>query len=152
MSSELSQEPDTRFILVSSCLLGLPTRYDGKSKTARDLPLDGAIPIAVCPEMLGGLPCPRPKNMLTGGDGFAVLKGNAVVMDESGKDVTSCFIRGAELSLKLALEHKATSVFLKSKSPSCGCGKVYIDGVLKDGYGVTSALLFQHGITCIEID
>ncbi len=152
MSSELSQEPDTRFILVSSCLLGLPTRYDGKTKTARDLPLNGAAPIAICPEMLGGLPCPRPKNMLTGGDGFAVLKGKAIVLNENGEDVTSYFIKGAESSLKLALEHNAAFVLLKSKSPSCGCGKVYIDGVLTEGYGVASALLSQHGITCIEID
>ena len=48
-------------ILVSACLLGVPCRYDGKSKAkAEVLALQRErVLIPVCPEQLGGLPTPR---------------------------------------------------------------------------------------------
>ena len=41
---------------------------------------------------------------------------------------------------------------LKSKSPSCGCGKIYevlSPGTLTDSDGVTAALFRRHGIEII---
>lgn len=151
MSSKLSQEPDRRVCVVSACLLGLPTRYDGKSKP-RVVPLDGYTVIPVCPEQLGGLPTPRPSNMLTGGDGNSVLAGISVVLDKEGRDVTREFLTGAKETLKIAQAAGATVAFLKSKSPSCGYGSVWVDGVLTCGSGVAAALLAQNGIDCIEVD
>ena len=47
-------------ILVSACLLGLPTRYDGKAKRSQTvmdfLQRENLLPIPVCPEQLAGEP------------------------------------------------------------------------------------------------
>ena len=49
-------------ILVSACLLGTPCRYDGRAKANAAVLALGAEHelIPVCPEVLGGLPTPRP--------------------------------------------------------------------------------------------
>lgn len=69
--------------LVSACLLGLCTRYDGKNKTNKAClhVLKHYQYIPICPEQLGGLPTPRPPAMLMGGDGHAVLDGRARVLN-----------------------------------------------------------------------
>jgi hypothetical protein len=66
-------------ILVSACLLGLPTRYDGRAKHNQKA-LDylrqcGMIPVPVCPEQLAGLATPRPMTFFACGDGTDVLDG-----------------------------------------------------------------------------
>ncbi|MBQ3018335.1 MAG: DUF523 domain-containing protein, partial [Clostridia bacterium] len=49
-------------ILVSACLLGIPCRYDGKSKpNEKVISLKEKYEIIpACPECLGGLTTPRP--------------------------------------------------------------------------------------------
>ena len=58
------RKAQTLKIAISSCLLGEPCRYDGRScpsEAARLLQgLDGVELVPVCPEVLGGLPVPRP--------------------------------------------------------------------------------------------
>ena len=129
--------------LVSSCLMGLCTRYDGASKPSMDciaaLASHNWIPI--CPEQLGGLPTPREPAVLTGGDGHDVLAGRARVITESGRDVTANFIRGAEMVLELAEMRSITVAVLKSRSPSCAVSSTI---------GVTAALLQQAGIELRE--
>ncbi|NIQ97595.1 MAG: DUF523 domain-containing protein, partial [Desulfuromonadales bacterium] len=53
-----------RPILVSTCLLGIPTRYDGGAKRNERvidyLRRNDFVPVPVCPEQLAGLPTPRP--------------------------------------------------------------------------------------------
>jgi len=135
-------------ILVSACLAGLATRYDGGSSedsTVRALYLEGEA-LAVCPEMLGGMGVPRPKAAITGGDGADVLAGTARVVDENGSDVTDAFINGARAALKAALEHGITKAVLKDKSPSCGAGHIYSGDRLVEGMGVAAALLAGEGI------
>ncbi|MEC8224735.1 MAG: DUF523 domain-containing protein, partial [Pseudomonadota bacterium] len=51
-------------LLVSSCLLGNPVRYDGQSQNLlhpglEALKQQGRL-VAFCPEVAGGLPTPRP--------------------------------------------------------------------------------------------
>ena len=46
-------------------------------------------------------------------------------------------------------------VILKSRSPSCGIGKIYsgnFDGELVDGNGICAQLLIDNGIEVINID
>ena len=104
---------------------------------------------AICPECLGELVIPRPPAELQGGDGNAVLVGQAKVCDKKGKDVTPNFIRGAERALRLAKKNKVQVAILKANSPSCGNKQIY-DGSFSDskipGQGVTAALLTQNGI------
>lgn len=137
--------------LVSSCLLGLCTRYDGGANRHEGvLAFCAENPfIPVCPEQLGGLPTPRPPAEIKGGDGSAVLTGEAAVVSAEGSDVTSAFLRGAEQVLVLAVLAGAGGAILKSRSPSCGKGQIH-DGTFSGGYregdGVTATLLKRHGI------
>jgi len=140
--------------LVSACLLGVRCRYDGgHSRSEEVLQLQDEMElIPICPEQNGGLPTPRPAVQCTGGDGYAVLDGTATVTEvESGIDHTSEMLRGAETALDLAKFYKAKHAYLKSRSPSCGCGTVWIDGEISSGDGVTAALLKRNGITVHEM-
>lgn len=138
-------------IIVSACLCGLNTRYDGKNNLNEKIAslLKEGKAIAVCPEQLGNLSTPRPPHEIQGGDGEAVLKGIAKVVSIEGMDSTSYFIKGAEETLKIAIEAHATCAILKAKSPSCGYGKIY-DGTftknLIEGNGVTAELLKRNKI------
>jgi uncharacterized protein YbbK (DUF523 family) len=129
--------------LVSACLVGLPTRYDGAARPCKDCrqALAGVFWVPVCPEQLGGLPTPRPPADLVGGDGSAVLAGRARVVSREGLEFTAQFLKGAELVLGLARDLGVAGAFLKSGSPSCGCGRVL---------GVTAALLQREGFTVRE--
>ena len=143
-------------ILISACLLGVNCRYDGgnsRDENAISLHQSDEL-ISVCPEEAGGLPTPRPAVEIVGGDGNDVLDGKARVLTADGVDKTEEFLKGAQFALELAQSQSATSVILKSKSPSCGCGEIY-DGsfsrTLISGDGVTTALLKRHGIEVISI-
>ena len=143
-------------ILVSACLTGVNCAYDGKNRLdpgIRDM-VDKKKAIAVCPEVLGGRGIPRTKTEIKGGGGEDVLGGKAKVFDENGKDVTGEFIKGARKAIEIAKKHNIKEAILKSKSPSCGVGKIYdgsFSGQLIDGDGVTAALLKRHGILCRDI-
>ncbi len=128
-------------LLISACLLGEPCRYDGRSK-----PCDEAEAlksryelIAVCPEVLGGLPTPREASE---------IRGDKVVA-RNGVCVTRQFRIGAEKALLKAKENGCTAAVLKARSPSCSKGKVYdgsFTGTLIDGNGIAAQLLLANSI------
>ena len=92
---------------------------------------------------------PRPAAEIVGGGGEEVLDGRARVVTVDGEDKTEAFLAGAYRALEIAQAHRATHAILKSKSPSCGCGKIYdgsFTGNLTDSNGVTAALFRRHGI------
>lgn len=129
-------------ILVSACLMGLCTRYDGKAK-----PYPGVLELAkkhtlipVCPEQLGGLATPRPP---------AELQDDGRVINILGKDVSAAFKLGAQIALSIAQSTRCVFAILKSRSPSCGKGQVYdgsFQGRLKEGNGVFAALCMQNDL------
>ncbi len=131
-----------RIILVSACLAGLRTRYDGRVIDNPDClaRLDGCIWIPLCPEQLGGLPTPRCPAEIIGGTGDDVLDGKARVIDSEGCDLTEAFIRGAEMVVEIAKAQRIDGALLKARSPSCGVEKL----------GVTAALLIRDGISVTE--
>ena len=127
--------------IVSACLAGINCRWDGEARPCQkvvDLVKQGkAIP--VCPEQLGGLTTPRTP---------AEQKANKV-FTKTGEDVTTQFERGAEEALKIALLANCDEAIIKSKSPSCGCGKVYdgtFSGNLIDDDGVFAKILKKNNI------
>lgn len=134
--------------LVSACLCGIGSRFDGKDAE------DGQIvelvkkgkAIPVCPEELGGLPVPRPRAEMEKGDGNDILCGRSKVVSKSGEDLTPFFIKGALFSLTIAKKFKVKKAFMKQNSPSCGCGRIRRKGKLVKGDGVTVALLKREGI------
>jgi uncharacterized protein YbbK (DUF523 family) len=140
-----------RIYLVSACLLGLATRYDG-GHNRNEAVIDFCrrhFYVPVCPEQLGGLPTPRPAAEICGGDGASVLGGEAGVRTVDGCDVTVCFRRGAMQVLQLARLINPRGAVFKSGSPSCGLGRIYDGSFCRrsiPGDGVTTALLKRHGI------
>jgi uncharacterized protein YbbK (DUF523 family) len=142
--------------LVSACLLGINCNFEAKNwqqKTLLEEFAKGNL-FPVCPEVLGGLPVPRVPAEIQGGDGGDVLDGKACMVNMDGVDVTSQFLKGAQAALSIAKNIGATEALLTERSPSCGCGKIF-DGTfsdkLKDGDGVTAALLKRNGIKVAAI-
>lgn len=129
--------------LISACLVGLCTRYDGQTKAYPTIlsEIDGIDWIPVCPEQLGGLPTPREAADIEGGDGHDVLEGRAKVLTKNGIDLSEEFIKGAHQVLFIAKSREVDTAFLKARSPSCA-----VKGII----GVTAALLQQNGITLQE--
>ena len=129
-------------ILVSACLLGVPCRYDGKSK-----PCEAVLRlqerhelIPVCPEVMGGLPTPRiPSECQRDGR----------VVNRAGVDVTAEYQAGAAAVLEIAKTSGCEVAILKERSPACGKGLIY-DGsfskTLIQGNGVCAACLMENGI------
>jgi len=142
-------------IIVSACLVGINCKYDGKNNFVEGIAelMKKGIIMPICPEQLGGLETPRLPAEIVGGGGKEVLEGKGRVLRINGEDVTKEFIKGAEESLYIARYVKPEALILKSKSPSCGFGKIY-DGTfsktLKDGNGVTAELLSQNGFIILN--
>ncbi len=146
-------------VLVSTCLTGLPARYDGGEIVNEELLalLKDRPWIPVCPEQLGGLPIPRPPNSIVGpagahpADGFNVLKGEARIADANG-DRTAQFVKGAQAAYALARMVGAEVALFRKNSPSCGS----IPGTGSDGtprpIGVAAALLMERGLKVYEVD
>ncbi|MFJ5718794.1 DUF523 domain-containing protein [Streptomyces sp. NPDC093149] len=139
-------------VLVSACLHGVPCRFDGRAKTSAAVAgsLGDRRPVVFCPEVAAGLPTPRRPAEIVGGDGHDVLDGRARVVDDTGHDVTDQFVDGARRALEAARRAGCTEALLMARSPSCGRGSVYdgtFAGELREGDGVTAALLERHGIT-----
>lgn len=132
----------TGIFVVSACLAGEVCRYDGTSRpcsTVQKLVRQGRA-LALCPEMLAGLPCPRP----------TCEKRNGRVVSSSGQDLTEQFTLGAERALAKALASGSRLAILKSRSPSCGLWQIY-DGSFQKrlchGNGLWAALLLEAGFT-----
>lgn len=144
-------------IAASACLAGKACRYDGKAKPSAEIAkrmAEGEEIFLICPECLGGLAIPREPSELTG-TGKAVLEGNARVMGKDGEDRTAQFLAGAHAALAQLKDAEIKKVYLKSKSPSCGVGKIYdgtFTGTLTAGNGVAAELFLQNGIEVICID
>lgn len=144
-------------ILISACLIGVCCRYDGRSKPCPEIleqiGLDNRL-IPICPEQLGGLSTPRVPCEILDGEGIDVWTMGARVCDEQGQDYSIAYRKGAEETLRIAQLLKVSEAWLMSKSPSCGCGQIYdgsFSGILRNGDGVCTALLKQHGIAVRSI-
>jgi uncharacterized protein YbbK (DUF523 family) len=142
-----------KFVLVSSCLLGKPVRYNGTHKLAENEILsrwlsEGRV-ISVCPELAGGMPVPRPPAEIIGGGGMQVLSGLARVVDAQGNDVSRAFVAGSVQTLQQAKLKNIRVAILKEDSPSCGSSSIYdgsFTGIRIQEQGVTAALLESEGI------
>lgn len=137
-------------LLISACLCGENTKYNGGNNLIKDLDLikEKYDLVLICPEVMGGLPTPRhPSEIL----------GTKVISDE-GKDVSREFTTGAQMALDIAKKNHIQVALLKESSPSCGKTLVH-DGTFSEhkipGQGVTAKLLAQEGIKifaeCLKI-
>ena len=132
-------------ILISSCLLGNNTKYNGKNNYN---PLVKKLKekynlIPICPEVLGGLLIPREPSEINGDK----------VINKIGLDVTKNFNEGARLSLIEAKNHNIKYAILKDGSPSCGVNYIYdgkFSGTKINGMGITAKLLFLNNIILVS--
>ncbi len=107
-------------ILVSACLLGERTRYDGaleRHKLVTALP--SALVVPVCPEVDCGLAVPRdPIRVEQAGDGLRL------VVIRTGVDLTERMDRWLRGRLATLADEGIAGCILRSRSPSCGLSGV----------------------------
>ena len=112
-------------VLVSACLVGCVCRWHGR-KTS---PAAGvrryfeehpeAEPVPVCPEMLGGLPTPRPAVKRVKGRVYETADNREERPFVTGRDVTAEFQAGAAATVAIAKDRGAKLALLARFSPSC---------------------------------
>lgn len=146
---KIQQSAALRPIAVSACLLGVPCRFDGKSKPCADvLALRRRFQLVpVCPEVAGGLSVPHSPCEI-------VCAESALhVVDVKGCDATDAFVHGARVTCERVAAQGCDVAILKSKSPSCGSGLIYdgtFTGTLTSGYGVAARMLIEAGVSVID--
>jgi uncharacterized protein YbbK (DUF523 family) len=149
-------------ILVSKCLLGNPCQYDGTMSERQLEPelikyLQFQV-VDICPEALAGLSIPRPRMYLSGGDGNAVINGQAKILVENGTDITDQVVKGARIAVEHARQAGVAQMICRRRSPSCSSREIYMSGStesqqLKPGIGVTTALIQKElGIPTIDLE
>lgn len=132
---------------VSACLLGENCKYNGgnnESNKLRDY-VKGHTVVAVCPEVMGGMPTPRDPAEIVGG----------VVRQKSGRSVDAEFRAGARAALKKIKDAGAELAILQSRSPSCGVKEIYdgtFSGRLVKGKGVFAAMVEEAGIRTVDVE
>jgi uncharacterized protein YbbK (DUF523 family) len=141
-------------IIVSACLAGINSRYDGRDKKKEEiieLVKEGkAVPL--CPELLGGLRVPRGPAEIETGDGRDILKKSTRVVNARGEDITREYLEGANQVLKMAQVLGCEEAILLEGSPSCGVNYIRRGGEKVPGPGVSSALLLLHGISVTGLE
>lgn len=132
-------------ILVSSCLLGVNCKYNGKNNyNEKVISLkDEYDLIEFCPEVSSGMTTPRVPCEIIG----------EKVINRDGVDCTSYFEDGAKQCLNLCLKHNIKRAILKERSPSCGVKCIYdgsFNGNLISNNGFTTRLLVNNNIDVIS--
>ena len=129
---------------VSSCLLGLATRYDGDHKhhpVVVDLLGSQVEWVTVCPEVELGLPVPRDPMHLAGDPAAPRL-----VVSRSGEDLTRPMLSWCRRRVLELERHRLQGFVFKSRSPSCGVERVKVlDG--QDRVQLVGAGLFARSLT-----
>ena len=138
-----------KHLLISSCLMGLRTKYDGND--AFDVRIkeieNRYVLIPVCPEVLGGLSIPREPATIRIKDGCGFWEENIPVVIETGKDISKQFREGALRTLTFAKFLKVQNVIFKEGSPSCGVFLVNSSFQRRRGIGIATYLLRKNGFT-----
>jgi uncharacterized protein YbbK (DUF523 family) len=139
---DLFNQQEKENILVSACLLGYKCRWHGKVSKSGYIKKNcieiNYNMIPVCPEMLGGLPCPRMPVKRKKGEVYETCADKEQRPFHTGKCLTKEFNEGALKTLQIAKDNKCTKAILCSFSPSC------------DKSGITGKLLQQFGIEIIN--
>ena len=128
-------------VLVSACLLGERCRWHGgihDSAAARKL-IAGCPYFTACPEMLGGLPCPRPPAKRIHDRVYETCAEKSERKHVTGADVTDAFELGAERTLAICRRYGIRKAILAKFSPSC------------DASGITGKLLRENGIEVVNV-
>ena len=134
-------------IIVSACLLGENCKYNGgNNRNERVLRYaEGHEVIMLCPEMLGGLPCPRKPVEWVG----------ERVLTRDGDDCTEAFRLGVQRAMDLIADKQVDLAILQSRSPTCGVKQIYdgtFSGTRIDGMGALARALHERGIPLMDAE
>lgn len=134
-------------ILVSACLLGERCKYNGGhnyNQALVDYVADKDV-IAVCPEVLAGLPTPREPVELVDGH----------VLDKMGNCYDDLFEKGIERCVNEISGKPIDLAVLQSRSPSCGVNQIYdgnFSGKKVAGSGLFTQKLKKLGYLVLDVE
>ena len=132
---------------VSACLLGKNCKYSGGNNYNEKLCeyLKAHEVIALCPEVMGGMPTPRTPFELV----------NGVAINKAGENVHRELTEGVRVCLALLHGQTVDCVILQPRSPSCGVGKIYdgsFTGRLTGGNGLLAQKLSENGYRVVSAE
>ena len=134
-------------ILVSACLLGENCKYNGGnnySPAVVEFVKDKEV-LAVCPEMMAGMGCPRTPIEIVDG----------VLMDCDGNNVDAPMRQAVADAMKFIRNEDVPCAILQSRSPTCGVNQVYdgsFSGTLISGSGIFANALKDAGYQTIDAE
>lgn len=134
-------------ILVSACLLGENCKYNGGNNYNPAVAefVKGREVLALCPEMLAGMGCPRTPIEIVDG----------VLMDRRGNNVDRRMRQAVETAMALICREEIDCAILQSRSPTCGVNQVYdgsFSGKLVPGSGIFAQALRRAGYRTIDAE
>lgn len=134
-------------ILVSACLLGKNCKYNGGSNynaAVVEFVKDKEV-LAICPEMMAGMGCPRTPIEIVDG----------VLMDRDGNNVDASMRKAVARAMEMVRKEDIQCAVLQSRSPTCGVNEVYdgsFSGRLIPGSGVLAQALKDEGYQVIDAE
>lgn len=134
-------------ILVSSCVLGKNCKYNGGNNynpRVMEFVKDKEV-VEICPELLAGLPIPRPSAELVDG----------IVMGIDGKNVDKEYRYAVDMAMKKIEYLDIDLVILQSRSPTCGVNHIYdgsFTGKLIKGQGLFTQALIKAGYKVVDAE
>ena len=134
-------------ILVSACLLGENCKYNGGNNFAPAVAefLKGREVLAVCPEMMAGMGCPRTPIEIV----------NGVLMDRDGNNVDQAMRKAVAQAMDAIRTENIQCAILQSRSPTCGVNQVYdgtFSGRLISGSGIFAQALKDAGYQVLDAE
>lgn len=134
-------------ILVSSCLLGENCKYSGGNNYNPSVMeyVKGKEVLALCPEMLAGMGCPRTPIEIVDG----------VLMDRNGNNVDAAMRDAVTKAMEMVRREDIQCAILQSRSPTCGVNQVYdgsFSGRLIQGSGIFAQALMEAGFPVTDAE
>ena len=134
-------------ILVSACLLGENCKYNGGNNynaAVSEFVKDKEV-LAICPEMMAGMGCPRTPIEIVDG----------ILMDRDGNNVDATMRKAVADAMELIQKEDIQCAVLQSRSPTCGVNQVYdgsFSGKLISGSGILAQALRNAGYQTIDAE
>ena len=134
-------------ILVSACLLGENCKYNGGNNDSPAVAefVKGREVLAICPEMMAGMGCPRTPIEIVDG----------VLMDRNGKNVDAPMRETVERIMEMLRTEEISCAVLQSRSPTCGVNEIY-DGTFSGrripGSGIFARRLKDEGYCVMDAE
>ena len=134
-------------ILVSACLLGENCKYNGGNNYSAAVAayVKGKEVLAVCPEMMAGMGCPRTPIEIVDG----------VLMDRDGNNVDSAMKEAVVQAMEVVRKEDILCAVLQSRSPTCGVNQIYdgsFSGKLISGSGIFAQALRDAGYQVLDAE